>query len=179
MAVIATKEAARFDTKEFSLAPTTKHVTFLLCIVSLMCLNTVTLASSGQSVAQYQPRNKRSLFQLCEIISVYTRRSCLNYNNYGCHCGFGASTARPVDDVDNCCRLHDICYAGSSSICFLRPHWVTYDKHCTATSCTCTDARSTCDFYACSCDLALAQCFRTATYNRRYKNWSSAACNAS
>ncbi|BFZ13249.1 hypothetical protein BsWGS_16288 [Bradybaena similaris] len=164
MGLRATKEAARFDAKEFSLAPT-RHVTFLLCIVSLMCLNTVTLASSGESVGQYHPRYKRNLLQLCDIMSFYTGKNCLDYNGHGHYCGLGGS-GKTVDDVDKCCRSHDRCYAGLSNICSLAPHLVTYAYRCTGKSCSCTNKSSSCEYKTCRCDVVFGECLKTCNKHK-------------
>ncbi|BFZ13247.1 hypothetical protein BsWGS_16286 [Bradybaena similaris] len=150
------------------MAPTTKHVTFLLCIVSLMCLNTVTLASSGESVGEYQPRHKRWAWQLCDVITVYTGRSCWDYNSYGNWCGLGGS-GTPVDAVDTCCQRHDQCYDGLSRM-GCHPHSQVYTKQCSGRSCTCNGSSGTCAYETCRCDVQLGQCLTTAPYNPRHKH---------
>lgn len=42
---------------------------------------------------------KRDLFQLAEMIKYVTDRDPLNYNGYGCYCGWGGS-GTPVDGAD-------------------------------------------------------------------------------
>ncbi|BFZ13248.1 hypothetical protein BsWGS_16287 [Bradybaena similaris] len=163
-----TKEAARFGTKEFSMAPTTRHVTFLLCIVSLMYLNTVTLANSGESVGQYHPRFKRNLFQLCAVIIKYTVRDCEAYNGYGKYCGWGGS-GEPVDAVDRCCRSHDQCYGRVSSF-FCYPKLVTYRTPCKGNNCSCTDSSKICAYKTCRCDVEFGQCLKSAPYNPKHKH---------
>ena len=45
-------------------------------------------------------RVRRNAFQLCSFINKYTLRSCLNYNPYGCFCGYGQQGTEPVDETD-------------------------------------------------------------------------------
>lgn len=43
---------------------------------------------------------KRSIFQLCTLIDYYTNRSCTDYNDYGCFCGYGQEGRKAVDKTD-------------------------------------------------------------------------------
>ena len=43
---------------------------------------------------------KRSIFQLCTLINYYTNRSCTDYNDYGCFCGYGQEGRKAVDKTD-------------------------------------------------------------------------------
>ncbi|XP_051166491.1 basic phospholipase A2 nigroxin A-like [Leptopilina boulardi] len=51
------------------------------------------------------------------VVNLYLMMKCGNnkckpfsYNGHGCFCGKGGSGI-PVDDIDKCCRMHDICYS--------------------------------------------------------------------
>ncbi len=64
---------------------------------------------------------KESFGKLIACMTGYTGRSrwviaglALKYNEYGCFCGLGrkagANSSFAVDSIDECCRLHDLCW---------------------------------------------------------------------
>ena len=43
--------------------------------------------------------SKRDLISFGKLIKYHTKRNPLDYNRYGCYCGFGGE-GRPVDKLD-------------------------------------------------------------------------------
>ncbi|GFR83364.1 phospholipase A2 [Elysia marginata] len=105
-----------------------------LCI--LMGLATHIDVSSGAISRHPHSIHKRNLFQLCELVSRHTNRGCLEYNYYGCFCGWGNAASHHVDATDACCRMHDDCYGRVS--CWFYPQLVTYSFLCSGDTCSCT-----------------------------------------
>ncbi|OWF45540.1 basic phospholipase A2 4-like [Mizuhopecten yessoensis] len=124
---------------------------------------------------------KRSVFQLCNLIQFHSDVSCLTVNDYGCFCGLGQNGDQPLDNIDRCCYEHDTCY-GDLNRCYwyipqLLHYWYTCD-HETET-CTCT-GNWLCQHDVCECDLQFARCLKDAfsntEYNVAYKNYNLSRC---
>ncbi|XP_037537161.1 phospholipase A2, minor isoenzyme-like [Nematolebias whitei] len=98
----------------------------------------------------------------------------LAYNNYGCWCGFGG-TGTPVDEVDECCLLHDKCYEasrkvpGCTSLSDL-PYIIVYDYTCSNTQVKCSDTNDKCQAAVCECDRVAAHCFAQSDYDPENKD---------
>lgn len=90
----------------------------LLLFIGLFC--SLTISAQGD------------LVQLCYLINYYESPyqfflfgvDCLKYNDYGCWCGFGGN-GKPVDGVDECCKLHDECYGRIQPKC--NPYLTSYN----------------------------------------------------
>ncbi|XP_051882073.1 basic phospholipase A2 acanthin-1-like [Pristis pectinata] len=97
----------------------------------------------------------------------------LDYFDYGCYCGFGGQ-GKPLDAVDGCCRLHDICYGKleSEGHChwYQSPYWTHYTWSCSRhQSLSCSDPSDTCAWAICTCDKHLADCFSRSSYDPELK----------
>ncbi|KAJ3590632.1 hypothetical protein NHX12_008582 [Muraenolepis orangiensis] len=104
------------------------------------------------------------------ILCVQPWTNPLHYNNYGCWCGFGGR-AEPVDDMDMCCKLHDMCYKtckltpGCSSLIHFRGYRFTCDNR----QATCSASNNNCQAALCECDRVAAHCFARTEYNPENK----------
>ncbi|XP_048240515.1 acidic phospholipase A2-like [Haliotis rufescens] len=121
---------------------------------------------------------KRTILQMCGLITLHTNRSCLEYNGYGCFCGLGNQGRKPLDDVDTCCRKHDNCY-GEVSCFWFYPQWVGYGVQCDGSNCRCTDSpvHNACAYTTCRCDLRLAECLGEADFHGYYQRYNRQLCN--
>jgi secretory phospholipase A2 len=77
-------------------------------------------------------------------------------------CGVGHYGSLVADATDNCCRIHDQCYARiNGGILGCSPKIVTYSwKGLSNKVIECTDPIGTCDRNACECDKAAADCYQ-------------------
>ncbi|XP_035226800.1 phospholipase A2 A2-actitoxin-Cgg2a-like isoform X2 [Stegodyphus dumicola] len=58
-------------------------------------------------------RHRRSLTDLNSMVQSIIGREGSDFIGYGNWCGLGGS-GRPVDPVDECCEVHDMCYVLAS-----------------------------------------------------------------
>ncbi|KAK7107397.1 basic phospholipase A2-like [Littorina saxatilis] len=136
----------------------------------------------GSSLSAHRPRRtKRTILQMCELIQRYTNRGCLDYNDYGCFCGWGnaGSGRKHLDDVDACCLLHDNCY-GEVTCMWFYPQLVGFSIQCgDDNSCQCQDSRvwSPCARSVCECDLRFAECLGRATYHEHHRSYDWHLCH--
>ncbi|XP_036617283.1 phospholipase A2 [Trichosurus vulpecula] len=112
----------------------------------------------------------RSLIK-CVIPDSYP---LLEYNNYGCYCGLGGS-GTPVDELDQCCQVHDSCYSEAQKLSSCKwlldnPYTNTYSYSCSGNEITCSSKNDECEAFICDCDRNAAICFSKAPYNSDHKN---------
>ncbi|XP_072900742.1 acidic phospholipase A2 E-like [Hemitrygon akajei] len=136
------------------------------CLLTLSVLHGLVLPVGGG-------RFKRHLDQLGSMIECRVGEgrwlTWLDYFDYGCYCGFGGQ-GQPLDGVDGCCRLHDICYGKLESKGGCRwyhyPYWTHYTWICgRKQSLACVDAHGTCARSVCDCDKKLVDCFSRSSYD--------------
>ncbi|XP_071478907.1 phospholipase A2, minor isoenzyme-like [Diadema antillarum] len=136
------------------------------------------LADDISQDASHLSRAARSLPQFALMIKCMTGRWPLDYNNYGCYCGFGGRGA-VLDGVDRCCKIHDDCYTflletktcRSLAHVYLQPYrfkktnrWI-YEG---ALWIEC-HSKGSCSKGLCECDRQAALCFSLAPYNAELK----------
>ncbi|NXB67903.1 PA2GE phospholipase, partial [Struthidea cinerea] len=116
-----------------------------------------------------------NLAQFGLMIKQMTGKSPLDYNGYGCYCGWGGSK-RPLDATDRCCHAHDCCYKKLvSSHC--NPKMAIYIYSFRKNQITCGRGNS-CQKRTCECDKKAVECFRRAanTYRKSYDNYPQSKC---
>ncbi|XP_038049113.1 phospholipase A2 AP-PLA2-I-like [Patiria miniata] len=119
--------------------------------------------------------------------------SGLDYNGYGCYCGYGGS-GKALDATDQCCVEHDNCYgrAPTEGGCnTLDTYLIDYDYEKTtdangncAIKCKAEadygffSINSQCKAFMCECDRKGAQCFadKRGSFNRDYVNYDKSSC---
>ncbi|XP_072172608.1 acidic phospholipase A2 Cc1-PLA2-like [Diadema setosum] len=129
-------------------------------------------------------RRKRSMYELGTMVACATGLSPMAYADYGCWCGRGGR-GEAVDDIDGCCRSHDLCYQRlrEQRICrrwqlYLQPYG--FQKTCSHTDTPvleCTGRRR-CAFELCQCDRTFALCVREhrESFNPEYKHYNQRSC---
>ncbi|GAA6083302.1 phospholipase A2 [Tachysurus ichikawai] len=129
---------------------------------------------------EFQPR---ALWQFGKMITcVQPNVDPFIYNNYGCYCGFSGSGS-PIDQIDQCCLLHDKCYENARKhpdcpgLANL-PYVKVYNFSCSDKTITCSASNDKCQAKVCECDQVAANCFsqHNHTYNPNYKNLQSEEC---
>uniref|UniRef100_A0AC34R616 Phospholipase A2 domain-containing protein n=1 Tax=Panagrolaimus sp. JU765 TaxID=591449 RepID=A0AC34R616_9BILA len=92
-----------------------------------------------------------------------------SYLGYGCWCGpsnLGFIATKPgtppVDDVDNCCLKHDLCYEALAGQCgWAAGHRIGYDSSCTKNKTSvCSSENDFCGAGACKCDVEFVECLK-------------------
>ncbi|XP_072289211.1 phospholipase A2 [Eucyclogobius newberryi] len=104
----------------------------------------------------------------------------LIFNNYGCWCGFGGG-GTPVDELDQCCEVHDKCYRAARKLPGCNaldelPYVLVYDYTCSNQRVTCSGTNDVCQAASCECDRVAAHCFAEKTYNPENKDLDSKFC---
>merc|ERR1712050_72722 len=133
-------------------------------------------------LAQGLEVSKRRLDQFAEMIRLATGHDASGYNNYGNWCGVGGK-GEPVDEVDKCCKTHDLCYNKlvTTNICknfetYIDKYEVTKANNtikCTNKG-TNSTAQISCRDALCKCDTTAVKCFKihTKDWNIKNKKWS-------
>ncbi|NXU96914.1 PA2GA Phospholipase, partial [Cettia cetti] len=117
-----------------------------------------------------------NLVQFGIMIKQKTGKWPLDYNKYGCYCGWGGSK-QPVDATDRCCHTHDCCYKRLvSSGC--SPKTVTYKHSFRGNQITCGETGNRCQRQTCECDKRAVECFHRAarSYSKSYHNYPKSKC---
>uniref|UniRef100_A0A671U3T0 Phospholipase A2 n=1 Tax=Sparus aurata TaxID=8175 RepID=A0A671U3T0_SPAAU len=125
-----------------------------------------------------------AVWQFGYMISCVQPGVCpFKYLNYGCYCGLGGQ-GTPVDEVDQCCKVHDDCYGAcmKNPACrgffsfLLTPYTLPYWYSCSKGQVTCSAFNGKCQAAACECDRAAALCFARAKYNPKHHNLDQRLC---
>lgn len=160
---------------------------FLLVLATvLLCWTQTADGRSG--------RRRRGVLNLGSVVSCYTGKSVwdvfINYNGYGCYCGFGGK-GTPLDEIDTCCSEHDQCYEAAID-CGECPGTMAYtvsprynSRNCgtAKTSVTCKQAKTysdkktgRCAEKICECDVTFAECLLDKQVDPRYRNHDRSTC---
>ncbi|XP_078082959.1 phospholipase A2, minor isoenzyme-like [Mustelus asterias] len=116
-----------------------------------------------------------SLLQFRKMILCVLPESSpiLDYNGYGCNCGFGG-TGTYIDELDKCCLEHDRCYrqAKKDHCRYLidSPYFEVYYSSCAGNKINCSGKNDPCESDICNCDRTAAICFSQSKYNKENKN---------
>ncbi|XP_074874260.1 phospholipase A2 group V-like [Carettochelys insculpta] len=117
-----------------------------------------------------------SLWELQTMIKKVTRKNAIpNYYNYGCYCGWGGA-GTPKDGTDECCRMHDCCYARLEELgCNAIINTYTYfylggEIYC--------GLGSSCQKKSCQCDKEFVLCLKKhlRSYNKAYRSYPKSSC---
>lgn len=124
-------------------------------------------------------QNRNVVSQFRTMINKVTGRSAFDYLGYGCYCGLGGKGI-PVDELDECCFLHDQCYDKISTYLqfwnLCSPHLVNYSWDFYQNVVTCKENPETCAYKMCICDKIAAECFARQRYNFAYQGYSQSLC---
>ena len=146
---------------------------------SILFITLVIIGSISSVPTDPLPQSRNAAFEFRAMISKVTGRSAFDYLGYGCHCGLGGK-GKPVDALDQCCQIHDQCYADTSTYLqfwnLCSPHLVTYAWSYDDNVVSCTGNNNTCGYKTCICDKIVAECFARNTYNYQYKGHSQGLC---
>ncbi|CAF1463852.1 unnamed protein product [Rotaria sordida] len=139
-----------------------------LCLISLFQIN-ATPAPGAASQG-------RNLMQFGNMIIQALGKSPLDYNGYGCWCGFGGK-GEPIDATDACCKVHDKCYddiiKSRENFLSCSPYVSFYNwelDHNTHVL-HCKDEPGSCTHRVCECDRIVTECYKQNihTFNKSLK----------
>ncbi|XP_044259389.1 basic phospholipase A2 PA-10A isoform X2 [Tribolium madens] len=107
------------------------------------------------------PRPKRGVIHLYNMVSCATGCNPLIYKGYGCYCGFLGS-GYAVDGIDRCCKMHDWCYNTANCPMYLEyfvPYfWKCYRNRPLSVPEHQRGGPGSCPQRLCECDRILSQC---------------------
>ncbi|XP_078571996.1 acidic phospholipase A2-like [Branchiostoma floridae x Branchiostoma japonicum] len=161
----------------FVLNRTTAVIALTLSLIAI-------LASMAEGHKKHKDKKmSRNAYHLGRLLYCTTRRNPLDYNGYGCWCGFGGG-GEPMDDVDRCCKAHDECYVDVEKSCgSLFVYIGSYGYRCKRREITCTsnsswfwsqNSTNKCKTALCNCDKVFAECCARYPYN----NENYGKCNS-
>ncbi|XP_066302043.1 acidic phospholipase A2-like [Branchiostoma lanceolatum] len=131
-----------------------------LVIATVVFLGVV-IVSSEDTKSPDLSRPRRNIFQTMIMLSCITDKSSFDYSDYGCYCGPGGE-GKPVDILDQCCKVHDECYGTAENNCFKFFEYLgIYDYKCEngKISCDIEDrTKMSCREFLCECDRKVAEC---------------------
>ncbi|XP_064164142.1 phospholipase A2-like [Anguilla rostrata] len=149
----------------------------------MAALRSVLLLTAGLSAVLSSPA-PRALWQFRQMLVCTMPDSwpLLDYTDYGCYCGKGGSGS-PVDDLDRCCYVHDMCYNKAMQMdecwpIFDNPYTELYSYKCdkSTKTVTCNDRNDGCEKFICECDRQAAICFAGAGYNEENEHLPGRYC---
>ncbi|CAF1259265.1 unnamed protein product [Rotaria sp. Silwood1] len=118
----------------------------------------------------------RNLIQFGSMIGKILDKSPLDYNGYGCWCGFGGK-GEPVDGTDACCKVHDHCYdeiiKSRENLLSCSPYvsFYSWDLDPNTALPRCQNTPGSCTHRVCECDRAVTECYKqnAHTFNKSLK----------
>ncbi|CAL1272880.1 unnamed protein product [Larinioides sclopetarius] len=132
----------------------------VLCLGLFLTVGDATL-QKGSSV-----RQRRSLMNLSSMVSDVTGRQSSDFVSYGNYCGLGGS-GQPVDPIDECCQVHDLCYnlsskgacrsLGEKGVYQVDYQWSKEKDGLAA----CDNDQDKCKTTICMCDAMLTNCLKS------------------
>ncbi|CAF0889736.1 unnamed protein product [Adineta ricciae] len=143
----------------------------ILPVLLLACLLQINATPAPGPTSQ-----GRNLIQFGNMINKILGTNALNYNGYGCWCGFGGK-GEPVDGTDACCKAHDECYdeviASGSGLFSCSPYVSFYGWDVDPKSLLpyCKDTPGSCAHRVCECDRIVTECYKrnSDTFNKSLK----------
>lgn len=115
-------------------------------------------------------RRRRDLLDLADMFDMLTGLDPTDYIPYGNWCGYGGQ-GKPIDLIDECCRVHDNCYGLSEKECSNEQvHIIQYMWKINNETIICEDD-STCEYSVCKCDKEVVECIaqNNHTYSEHYR----------
>ncbi|KAL9984683.1 hypothetical protein ACROYT_G007007 [Oculina patagonica] len=167
-----------------------KSVFLLLSCLALVAPSAAAMSftdgsSDATNEGTFKTLTKRNPAQFGAMIWCKVKRNPIDYNGYGCWCGLGGK-GNPVDEIDRCCYVHDLCYNNiiKKKICPFREavYTTTYLRKgctgCVRRSSWWFLGNSRCQKELCECDGAAARCFKNydSKFRNRYKNHAQSNC---
>eukprot|EP00058_Branchiostoma_floridae_P023315 XP_002608805.1 hypothetical protein BRAFLDRAFT_125604 [Branchiostoma floridae] len=151
-----------------------------LAIATVVCLGVV-IVSSEDAESHERSRSRRNIFQTMMMLSCITEKSSFDYSDYGCYCGPGGQ-GKPVDILDQCCKVHDECYGTAEKNCFPLFEYIgVYEYECKDRKISCAiedKTKLSCREFLCECDRKVNLCLtkNEKEYNSAYFNMDQTKC---
>ncbi|XP_022779847.1 phospholipase A2 A2-actitoxin-Cgg2a-like isoform X1 [Stylophora pistillata] len=126
---------------------------------------------------------KKGIVSFGLMVWRVTNRNPIDFNGYGCWCGIGGK-GKPVDDLDRCCLVHDICYHQlmQSNVCpsekavYFMPYSTKRNHPAKCEPPSHYWFSGECRFRLCECDAAAAECFKKNRYDEKYREHPQSKC---